>query len=86
MGQSDLPLASGGEHVKAFKRLGWEVCLKTKRKNPHFLLEKEGESPTLSIPAHDEVKRALLQKQIQLAGISEAQYIAAFHKRPIPER
>jgi hypothetical protein len=82
MGQKDLPLASGDEHVKAFGRLGWKLCLKTKRKNAHLLLEKDGETATLSIPAHDEVKRALLQKQIRLAGISETDYVAAFHKKP----
>jgi hypothetical protein len=81
MGQKDLPLASGEEHVKAFCRLGWDMCLKTKRKNPHFLLEKEGHSATLSIPAHKEVKRTLIQGQIRLAGISEADYLDAFHKR-----
>jgi hypothetical protein len=84
MGQSDLPLASGEKHVKAFERLGWNCCAKTKRKNPHFLLEKEGMKATLSIPAHPEVKRRIVQKQIQLAGITEEEYIAAFYKRPPP--
>jgi hypothetical protein len=81
MGQKDLPLASGEEHVKAFCRLGWELCAKTKRKNPHFLLEKDGHTATLSIPAHKEVKRALLASQIHTAGVSETEYLDAFHKR-----
>jgi len=43
-------------------------------------LSKAGHSHGLSIPAHKEVKRALLQKQIQRAGLSEAEYLVFFQK------
>lgn len=80
MGQSDLPLASGAEHVKAFGRAGW-TCAKKKAKDAHFILSKEGHPHALSMPDHGEVKRALLQKQIKLAGMSEQDYLDAFDKK-----
>ncbi len=76
MGQRDLPLASGSEHVKAFERAGW-TCAKRRRSNKHYVLSKEGKGH-LSIPDHKQVKRTLLQKQIQLAGLTEQEYIAFF--------
>lgn len=78
MGQADLPLASGDEHVKAFTRLGWKLQPK-RGKGSHMVLTKAGMIPTLSIPAHREVKRALLAKQIKNAGVTEAEYLAAFN-------
>lgn len=78
MGQKDLPLASGKEHVKAFERAGW-ICAKKLAKNAHFVLSKPGEPHGLSIPAHKEVKRTLLQAQIRRAGLSEQEYLACFH-------
>ena len=74
MGQRDLPLASGDAHVRAFERAGW-VCI---RRKAHFILTKEGSDVHLSIPAHREVKRALLQKQIRLAGLTEREYLVLF--------
>ena len=78
MGQRDLPLASGSAHVKAFERAGW-TCIKRRGRGKHFILTKEGKGH-LSIPEHKEVKRALLQKQIQLAGLTEQEYLSAFNK------
>lgn len=77
MGQKNLPVAGWEKHVKAFERLGW---LKV-RDNPHVLLEKPGHPATLSIPRHDTVKRALLAGQLKVAGVSEGDYLDAFHKR-----
>ncbi len=76
MGQRDLPLAAGSAHVKAFQRAGW-TCLKRRGNGKHFILTKGGNGH-LSIPDHKEVKRALLQKQIQRAGLTEAEYVAFF--------
>lgn len=78
MGQRDLPLASGSEHVKAFERAGW-VCIKRRGRGKHFILGMEGKGH-LSIPDHKEVKRALLQKQIQLAGLTETEYCELFRQ------
>jgi predicted RNA binding protein YcfA (HicA-like mRNA interferase family) len=77
VGQQDLPLASGPEHVKAFERAGW-VCAKKRAKQAHFVLKKAGHPHAISIPSHKEVKRALLQKQIKLAGLSEEEYLEFF--------
>lgn len=74
MGQKNLPLASGVEHVAVFERCGW-TC---RRKGNHLILTKEGHPATLSIPNVREVKRQLLQAQIRLAGITEKEYLDAF--------
>jgi hypothetical protein len=77
MGQRDLPLAAGSAHVKAFERAGW-TCLKRRGNGKHFLLTKEESQYLLSIPDHKQVKRILIQKQIRLAGLTEAEYVAFF--------
>lgn len=78
MGQRDLPLASGAAHVRAFERAGWSCAQKRRGRGKHFILSREGDGH-LSIPDHKEVKRALLQKQIQRAGLTEAEYLDFFH-------
>ncbi len=78
MGLRDLPLASGAQHVKAFEQFGW-VCTRRSKKN-HFILQKEGVDATLSIPDHKQVKRALLAKQIAIAGLTEEEYLEAFRR------
>jgi hypothetical protein len=79
MGLSNLPLASGAEHVKAFQRLEWVLDTKRRGRGTHFLLTKPGMRPTLSIPDHREVKRVIIAAQIKLAGITEEKYLKAFH-------
>jgi HicA toxin of bacterial toxin-antitoxin, len=77
VGQKNLPVASGEDHACAFEACGW---IRRKTGN-HIILTKPGEKATLSIPNHGEVKRALLQKQIKIARLSEAEYLAAFAAR-----
>jgi hypothetical protein len=79
MGQSNLPLASGQEHVKAFQRLGWIYDTKRRGRGKHLLLTKPGKRPTLSIPDHQQVKRTIIAALIKLAGVSEEEYIKAFY-------
>jgi predicted RNA binding protein YcfA (HicA-like mRNA interferase family) len=81
VGQKDLPLASGERHARAFERCGWKRVRVTSGKNPHIILEKKGVRATLSIPNHKgkDVKRALLQKQVKLAGLTEQEYLDCFH-------
>jgi hypothetical protein len=79
MGQQDLPLAAGTQHVAAFENCGW-VCVRKSKKN-HWILQKDGVDATLSIPDHKQVKRTLLAKQITLAGIGEDEYLEAFGKK-----
>lgn len=80
MGNADLPLASGKEHVKAFERLGWRAQ-PGRGKGSHIVLTKSGVPFTVCIPAHDEVSRAPLAKQLRGAGIETATYVAAFRKK-----
>lgn len=75
-GLRDLPEAKGERHVKAFCRCGWA---ETRSSGSHRILEKEGEEAILSIPCGSKnVKRALLYSQIKLAGLTIAEYKAAF--------
>jgi hypothetical protein len=81
MGQSNLPLASGKEHVAAFARLGWIPDQKRRGRGAHLLLTKPGVRATLSIPDVREVKRTIIAAQIRLACVSEAQYLKAFYNK-----
>jgi len=75
-GIRDLPEAKGERHVKAFCRCGWK---ETRSKGSHRILEKDGEEAILSIPCGGKnVKRTLLHSQIKLAGLTIAEYVAAF--------
>lgn len=80
MGQSHLPLAKGAAHVKAFERAGW-TCATSLAKDKHYVLSKPGHQHKLSIPKHREVKRALLQAQIRLAGMTDQEYVEYFNRK-----
>jgi hypothetical protein len=82
VGQKDLPVAGGEAHAKAFGRDGWKQRAKTQGKNPHIILTKPGVPATLSIPNHKgkTVSRVIIQKQIQLAGLTEKRYIELFNQ------
>ena len=75
-------MASGDRCARAFERCGWTRARETSGTNPHIILVKPGVRATLSIPNHkgQNVKRALLQKQIKLAGLTERQYLDCFRK------
>jgi len=75
MGISDLPRASGLEHVRVFRKFGWIV----RREGNHIILtHPEKPRVTLSIPNHREVKLPLLKRQIQIAGLDDKLYRAVF--------
>lgn len=78
MGLSNLPLASGQAHAKAFVRLGWTLDTKRRARDKHLRLTKPGNRATLSIPAEREVKRTIIATLIKLAGVSEEEYLRAF--------
>jgi hypothetical protein len=79
MGQSNLPLACGRDHARAFERLEWVLDPKRRGRGKHFLLTKPGMRPTLSIPDHNEVKRTIIAALIKLAEVSEEDYLRAFY-------
>ena len=73
MALSDLPLASGREHMKVFTSLGWTL----RREGEHIVLKKSGVG-MISIPNHREVKRQTLRRIIQHAGLTDEEYRDAF--------
>jgi hypothetical protein len=47
------------------------------------VLQKEGHRDHLSIPKHREVKRALLQKLVRLAGLTDQEYVEFFQGKKL---
>jgi len=75
LGLSDLPRASGLEHVRVFRKFGWMV----RREGNHIILtHPDKPRVTLSIPNHPEVKLPLLKRQIQIAGLDDKLYRSVF--------
>lgn len=82
MGQSNLPLAHGTAHVKAFERAGWTLA---RIRGSHHIMTKHGCEATLSVPCHAgrDLGRGMLSKFIAAAEMTEAEYLAHFSgKRP----
>ena len=76
MGQKDLPLAPGKDHVRAFGRVGWSVA---RIRGSHHILEKDGSESILTVPCHNsDMSRKLLAGLIKDAGMTEQEYIDAF--------
>ena len=67
-----IPLLSGQEVVKIFKRLGWEVV---RHRGSHIILVKEGSIATLSVPNHHEVARGTLRPLIARVGLSVDEFL-----------
>lgn len=60
---SKLPVISGKEAVKAFKKAGWKfVRIGSSR---HMIMKKEGVVTTPSIPDHKVLDRGLLRSLIR---------------------
>ena len=69
-----VPLLSGREVVKVFRRLGWDVA---RQRGSHIILVKEGHIATLSVPDHHEVARGTLRSLIARAGLSIEEFLNA---------
>lgn len=67
-----IPLLSGQDVVKIFKRLGWE---EVRRRGSHIILVKEGYIATLSVPNHHEVARGTLRSLIARSGLSVDEFL-----------
>jgi predicted RNA binding protein YcfA (HicA-like mRNA interferase family) len=74
---SDLPCGGATRHVRALKRLGWQVARTT---GSHIILTKVGHRATLSIPNHPgkDLSRRLLARQLKVAGISDHEYLDVY--------
>lgn len=66
-----------GRVVKAFERAGWKV---RRQSGSHVILAKEHYPPILSIPVHKgkPVKRGLLSKLIEIAGLTEEEFLSYY--------
>ena len=67
-----VPLLSGREVVKVFRRLGWYVA---RQRGSHIILVKEGHIATLSVPDHHEVARGTLRFLIARAGLTIEEFL-----------
>ena len=67
-----VPLLSGREVVKVFRRLGWEIA---RQRGSHIILVKEGHIATLSVPDHHEVARGTLRSLIARAGLTIEEFL-----------
>ncbi len=77
-----LPRAEAEQHLKAFKRAGWEVARIT---GSHYILVKVGVEFHLSIPYHrgQMVKLGLLKGLLQDANLTNDEYMALFYGNKI---
>jgi len=69
-----VPLLSGREVVKVFRRLGWDIA---RQRESHIILVKEGHIATLSVPDHHEVARGTLRSLIARAGLTIEEFLNA---------
>ena len=67
-----IPLLSGPEVVKVFRRLGWEIA---RQRGSHIILVKEGHIATLSVPDHREVARGTLRSLVARAGLTIEEFL-----------
>ena len=63
--------------LRAFQRTGWHER-RRKDKGPHYVLTKEGYEAILSIPRHRRVKKRLLLKQIDNAGMTVEEFLVFY--------
>ena len=61
-----LPVISGKQALKAFKRAGWHL---DRIHGSHAIMRKEGSPVTLSVPLHKELRKGLLRDLIKDAEL-----------------
>jgi predicted RNA binding protein YcfA (HicA-like mRNA interferase family) len=74
MGLSELPLACGTDHKKAFEKFGWVE----RRTGNHIIMTHSHFENPISIPNHKEVKRTTLKTILRSIGVTDAQYRVFF--------
>ncbi|MFH1721628.1 MAG: type II toxin-antitoxin system HicA family toxin [Candidatus Altiarchaeota archaeon] len=67
-----LPVVSGLQAIKAFKKAGWNPI---RQAGSHVIMMKEGSDVTLSIPLHKNVKRGTLRALIRDSGLTVSEYV-----------
>ena len=66
-----LPVVSGRETVRAFRRAGWTLV---RWEGSHIILTKSGEEATLSVPDHKELGKGLLRALIRDARLTVEEF------------
>jgi predicted RNA binding protein YcfA (HicA-like mRNA interferase family) len=69
---SRLPVCSGLDAVRAFRKLGYEVDHQT---GSHLIL-RHPQMRRLSVPNHQELAKGTLRALIREAGLTKEQFIA----------
>jgi len=67
-----LPLISGKDAVKAFKRAGWQI---KRQRGSHIIMTKKGLIATLSIPDHETLDRGTLRALIRRAEMTVDEFV-----------
>ena len=68
-----LPVCSGNEAVKAFKRLGYE---QVRQRGSHVRLKMSGR-PSLTVPLHSELAKGTLDGLIKASGFSVEKFVGS---------
>lgn len=68
-----LPVVSGSEAVKVFKKAGFT---ESRQKSSHVYLFKKGHPLALSVPQHKELAPGTLSALIKKAGLTVDEFIA----------
>jgi predicted RNA binding protein YcfA (HicA-like mRNA interferase family) len=71
---ADLPVISGREAVRAFRKVGYEA---DRQSGSHIIL-RQAESPhrRLTVPDHKELRKGTLRALIRQAGLSVDEFVA----------
>jgi predicted RNA binding protein YcfA (HicA-like mRNA interferase family) len=67
-----LPVISGSQAVKAFRRAGWHV---DRQRGSHVVLLKTGHIASLSVPQHKELAPGTLRSLLRGAGMTVEELI-----------
>ena len=68
-----LPLVSGADAVKAFRKAGWRI---DRVRGSHVVLLKAGLRASLSVPQHRELAPGTLRSLIRSAGMTVDEFAA----------
>ncbi len=66
-----LPVLSGAETVRNFRRFGWSVA---RQRGGHIIMTKPGEMASLSVPNHSTVAKGTLRTLIRSAGLTVSEF------------
>jgi len=69
---SKLPVISGQEAIRAFRKAGWSVA---RQKGSHAILVKTGKNANLSIPLHKELDVGTLRGFVRDSGMSITEFL-----------